>query len=197
MSSPLDLLIGALGGGMGTAVFNAAISRRKSKAEGSKAEAEAIQAYQAATRAAQEAIAAADEQADQARKRSEGWYQMMQAMRDETDAKIAEVRAESKAELSSLRTQNTQLTAIIASMEQQLSQRTVDQAEVEWAKRRTVEYEAMQAELHQLREDVKEIPHLRAEVARLTTLLEDAQRELRAAGVAIRAELTGGDNSNG
>jgi hypothetical protein len=192
------LSAGGIGGSTILALINKALNRRKDSADSSRAEAEAIQSYYVAAKAAREAAAAADERASRAINDSDDMRQMVQAMRTETDAKIAEVRAESKAELYSLRTRNEQLTTILASMEAQITSNTIDQVEVEWAKKRNVEYEAMKAELTELREKVKEVPHLRAEVARLTELLKDTQREQRLDHEAMRDSLNrGGENISG
>lgn len=193
-----ELLIGGgLGGGL-TAAANKVLNRRHNRATDSTAEATAIHAYQTATRAAQDAIAAADDAVENARRNGDAWYKDLVAMRNETAAKVDEVRAENKAELHSLRTRNEQLTTILASMEAQITSNTIDTAEVEWAKKRNVEYEQMKAELTQLRVEVQQVPHLRAEVARLTALLEDTQREQRLDHEAMRNSLsTGGDITNG
>ena len=179
-----EILLGGIGtGGLGTFLAGKFFSRRKDKAEGSEAEAKAIAAWQ-------RAAADASEEMEKARQNSETWYAALQAVRIETDTKV-------EAATATLRKQNAELTAAVESMARQLDQRTVDQAEVEWARMRNAEYEAMKAELTQLRADVQEIPHLRAEVARLTLLLEDEQRQARANEALLRKDLNGGTNADG
>jgi hypothetical protein len=193
----IHLFGGAGGGGLFALLLTKLFSRRKDAADADKVEAEVIRDYQEATRTSRAAIAAADEQVALIRRQNNELHGILTSIRTETDAKIAEVRAESKAEIQSLRTRNEEQAAALATMAHQLDQRTVDQAEVEWAKKRNVEYEAMKAELTELREKVKEVPHLRAEVARLTTLLEETQREQRLDHEAMRNSLSSGENLNG
>lgn len=92
----------------------------------------------------------------------------------------------------------------IITLTRQVSQATIDQAEVQWARKVTVEYEAMRdqltrqdAELVQLREEVKEVPYLRAEVARLTALLEETTRERDQGLMQMRQDLGMEDITNG
>lgn len=191
------LIGGSAAGSVVTAVVGKALNRRKDSADSSKVEAEVIQAYQAAIRAASEMTISASAEIEKARKEGTGWYDAVTAVRGETVAMIAQVRAESAAELSSLRGRNETLSAAVEAMARQLDQRTVDQAEVEWAKLRNNEYEAMKTELLQLRQDVAEVPHLRAEVRRLTVLLEETQREQRLDHEAMRDSLAGGTDLNG
>jgi chromosome segregation ATPase len=188
---------GSLGGGLLTAIITKLLTRRKDTADASKVEAETLQALQLATRTANEMAAAASAEIEKARKDGTSWYDAMIAVQRSMEARVAEVRAEHAAELASLRRRNEELTTTVASMVRQIEERTHDRAEVEWARLRNVEYEAMKAELVQLRAEVEQIPHLRAEVARLTILLEDEQRQARANEELLRKNLTGGTDAHG
>jgi DNA repair exonuclease SbcCD ATPase subunit len=172
---------GSIGGSLLTAGAKKLLDRRKDRADVSQAEAKAFNDWQ-------HAVADANAEMEKARQNSETWYAALQSVRAEVDAKV-------DAATATLRKQNAELTAAVESMARQLDQRTVDQAEVEWARMRNSEYEAMKAELTQLRAEVQQVPHLRAEVARLTTLLEETAREQRLDHEALRKDLDGGTNN--
>lgn len=186
-------LVGAGGGGsLITLLVTKLLGRRKENADTDHVLADTIAQYQAATKTANEMTAAASAEIEKARRNGAEWYNALEAMRKETAALIEQTRAESRNEIQSLRTRNEEQAAALSTMARQLDQRTVDQAEVEWARMRNIEYEAMKAELTQLRAEVQQVPHLRAEVARLTSLLEETQREQRLDHEALRRDLDGG-----
>jgi predicted RNase H-like nuclease (RuvC/YqgF family) len=180
------LLGGGIGGSLLTAGFTKLLSRRKDTADAGKAEADAVTAALAA-------VAAADEQVEKARKNGEAWYDALVAVRAETDAKV-------EAAIASYRKENAELHITVASMAKQLDQRTIDQAEVELARRRNQRYDQLEAENVTLRDQVKEIPalrkevaDLRIEVADLRTQLGEAQREQRLDHELLRDTLNEGD----